>query len=176
MLKQFFQACAVKNVRRRLMQMFHLLPHLRLQNWQSHNAQQDKPVEMEPLHMPYSLCPLQQQAVYQNFPTQEPCTNFEDDFESFLDDNFPLDDNIPNPEQITHLQPKATPPSAERSVKSIKGRSSKLPRSRPVTREQRSKIVNRAAQRVWRERQKVRGEAHVQRLLGYNITHPLFRT
>ena len=89
-------------------------------------------------------------------------TNYADGFESFLIDHFPLPDQAPAVEQLarqTDTLPDALtlPPKGKRSAKATASKEqSTPPRPRPLTREQRRRLHNRAAQQLWRERQKVR--------------------
>ncbi len=110
---------------------------------------------MEPVDTLYSMSPLQLQGVPSDFPNQSSWDNFAEDFESFLEDQFQEDDvklaTVHAAEPIT-----SKTPSAKRSPKPPKEKGQAASRPRPLNREQRRKMHNRAAQRVWREKQKVR--------------------
>ena len=87
-------------------------------------------------------------------------TGLVDEFETFLNDHFPSDSQTPATEQAAGEQPGrvsdawALPPKGKRSTRA-KPDQPAAPKTRPLTREQRRRLHNRAAQQQWRERQKV---------------------
>ncbi len=107
---------------------------------------------------------LQTQSVDDSLPIQSSWDSFADDFESFLEANFHEDKMQP----VAQEQPIIRRvPTAKRSVRKRKENVVPVPRPRPLTREQRKRLHNRASQRQWRERQKVGpllAHAHVQAL------------
>lgn len=99
-----------------------------------------------------SVLSLQAPGVDDNVPVQCSWESFADDFESFLEANFQEDKMQP----VAQEQPiTRRVPSAKRSVRTRKVDVVPVPRPRPLTREQRRRLHNRASQRQWRERQKV---------------------
>ena len=109
-----------------------------------------------------SMLSLQAQYVDGSLPEQRSWEVFADDFESFLEANFQEDTMQP----VAQEQPiTRRVPTAKRSVRTRKVDVVPVPRPRPLTREQRKRLHNRASQRQWRERQKVCTlHAHVQDL------------
>lgn len=107
-----------------------------------------------------SVLSLQAQSVDDSLPIQSSWDSFADDFESFLEANFHEDKMQP----VAQEQPITRHvPTAKRSVRTRKVDVVPVPRPRPLTREQRKRLHNRASQRQWRERQKVGTlHAHVQ--------------
>lgn len=97
-----------------------------------------------------------------SLPMQGSWESFADDFESFLEANFQEDKMQP----VAQEQPiTRRVPTAKRSVRTRKVDIVPVPRSRPLTRDQRKRLHNRVSQRQWRERQKVGMlHAHVQPL------------
>lgn len=99
-----------------------------------------------------SVLSLQAQDVDGSLPVQSSWENSADGFESFLEANFQEE----NMQPVAQEQPITRRiPTAKRSLRTRKVDIVPFPRPRPLTREQRKRLHNRASQRQWRERQKV---------------------
>ena len=79
--------------------------------------------------------------------------SFADDFETFLDQL--CDDELQSATRDVAISVTPSASAAKRSVRAKHSPVAAVPRPRPLTREQRKRLVNRASQRQWRERQKV---------------------
>ncbi|DBA86532.1 hypothetical protein WJX79_003462 [Trebouxia sp. C0005] len=102
-----------------------------------------------------SVLSLQAQDVDGSLPVQSSWENSADGFESFLEANFQEE----NMQPVAQEQPITRRiPTAKRSLRTRKVDILPFPRPRPLTREQRKRLHNRASQRQWRERQKTRAE------------------
>ena len=105
-----------------------------------------------------SVLSLQAQGVDGSLPVQSSWESFADGFESFLEANFQEDKMQP----VAQEQPITRRiPTAKRFARTRKADVVPVPRPRPLTREQRRRLHNRASQRQWRERQKV-GTLHAR--------------